>query len=110
MQYLEYTKSNSGGVQKWTMEIISSVVIAADTEIEPFFEQLMNACEYIYKNTPLALSPVKAQALDTIGHLSKAVGKERFTPFLEFYTAESIEIIKQEKDDFSMRESAFGYL
>jgi hypothetical protein len=88
MQYLAYDKNNTAGVKKWTMEILSAVVIAADKEIEPFFDQLMEAHEYLYKNTPLKMSPVKSQALDTIGHLSKAVGKERFTPFLEFYTTE----------------------
>lgn len=58
----------------------------------------------------MKISEVKAQALDTIGHLSKAVGKERFSPHLEFYTKEALAIIGQEKDDFSMREAAFGYL
>jgi 4-hydroxyphenylpyruvate dioxygenase-like putative hemolysin len=58
----------------------------------------------------LKISEVKSQALDTIGHLSKAVGKERFSPYLEFYTKEALAIISQEKDDFSMREAAFGYL
>lgn len=110
MPYLNYGKSKSGGVQKWTMEIISSVVIAADKEIEPFFEKLMEACDYIYKNSPDSLGPVKAQALETIGHLSKAVGKERFAPFLEYFTKESIAIIQKETDEYSIRDSAFGYL
>jgi uncharacterized membrane protein len=110
MQYLSYDKNNSAGVKKWTMEILSAVVIAADTEIEPFFDQLIEACEYLYKNVPLNMSPVKSQALDTIGHLSKAVGRERFSPYLEFYTKECMAIIQQEKDDYSMREAAFGYL
>ena len=110
MKYLNYTKSKTGGVQKWTMEILSSVVIAADTEIGPYFDELMTACDFMYKNVELGAGVVKAQSLDTIGHLSKAVGKERFSPFLEFYTKESLEIIQMESDNYSMRESAFGFL
>lgn len=110
MQYLTYTKTNSIGVQKWTMEILSAVVIAADAKIDPYFDELMGACENIYKNAPLKVSELKAQALDTIGHLSKAVGKDRFAPYIEYYTQQSLEIVQMETDQYSMREAAFGYL
>lgn len=110
MQYLGYTKNNTVGVQKWTLEILSAVVIAADSEIDQYFDGLMEPCEAIYKNTPLKENQLKAQALDTIGHLAKAVGRDRFAPYLEYYTQQSLDIIQQESDQYSMRESAFGYL
>jgi len=110
LHYLKYTKNESPGVKKWTFEILSAVVIAADTKIEQYFDELISICQDIYTNTPLKLSEVKSQALDTIGHLAKAVGKDRFAPYIEVYTKESLEIISQEQDNYNMRESAFGYL
>lgn len=100
MQYLKFSKTSTPGVQKWTLEILSAVVIAADKQIEPYFDELIVVCEQIYKNTPLKVSELKSQALDTIGHLAKAVGKEKFAPYLEFYTKESIEIIQLENDNY----------
>ena len=107
--YLEPKPSNTIGVQKWTMEIISAVVIAADKEIEEHFDTLMGPWESIYKNTPIKEGELKSQALDTIGHLAKAVGKERFAPFLEYYTMEAIKTISDESNH-CMRETSFSYL
>ena len=107
--YLEPKPSNTIGVQKWTMEIISSIVIAADKEIEEYFDILMGPWESIYKNTPAKEGELKSQALDTIGHLAKAVGRERFTPYLEYYTQEALKTITDE-DNHWLRETSFSYL
>lgn len=105
---LQYMAAKSMGVQKWTMEILSSVVIAVDTKIEKHFDTLMVPCEEIFKNTPLKHSELKSQALETIGHLSKAVGRERFEPYLEYYSQASLEALENQELHM-MREAAFSY-
>jgi len=52
---------------------------------------------------------LKSQALDTIGHLAKAVGKERFAPYLVYYTEEAMKTITNESN-YCMRETSFSYL
>ena len=105
---LPYMTHESLGVQKWTMEILSSVVIAADSKIEKYFDTLMTPCEYIFKNTTLKQSELKSQALETIGQLAKAVGREKFAPYLEEYSQMSLETLQNQEYHF-MREACFSY-
>lgn len=105
---LPYMTFKSFGVQKWTMEIISAVCIAVDSKIEKHFDTLMEPTEYIFKNTDMKHAELKSQALETIGHYAKAVGKDRFAPYLEYYSQSALEALENPQG-YSMREASFSY-
>jgi hypothetical protein len=42
LHYLHNVKENTAGVVKWAMEILSAVVIAADSKIEEYFDTLIS--------------------------------------------------------------------
>jgi hypothetical protein len=100
----------SDTTKEHALEVLSSVVISADELLKPDFATLMPLVQAVHNTTGSMHSAVRASALQTIGHMAKAVGKEMFAPFLLEYTNISLEIIKQGERGFEFGEAAFSYL
>ena len=54
--------------------------------------------------------PVRAKALQVIGHLASAVGLELFWPHLAHFTQVSLQIIQEGSRSYEFGEAAFSYL
>ena len=97
-------------MQAYAISALASVAIAAKEEFQPYFEHVLPKIVEYVQNTDEANSSLRAKAIDCLGHVCAAVGKEYFDK-IQKQGYDILALVSQASaaEDLEVQESVFSF-
>ncbi len=102
------TNHKSISVQKECLFALASIISSAQNLVNQTLLPILETCRGIIVNrTSEDEIELRANSLDCVAHIAYAIKREKFTPYMEFFTAYAGESIKSDK--YELQEAGFTY-
>ena len=99
--------STNKSLQELALSAIASLAVSADAQFLPYVEMTCNILNQILFNTEPSLFQLRGRALECLGHVAVAIGKEHFTPYFELGMRSAMQGLQIE--DVALKEHSFIY-
>ncbi|CCI47572.1 unnamed protein product [Albugo candida] len=102
------SRSSSPGIQKMALDAIGSVALGAKENFLVYFPAIMELMQPFWHISDSRYFFLRGVAVECVGYLATALGKDNFRPYLEPLMPHVIATIQI--DDSELKEQAFVYL
>lgn len=100
--------SDNKDIQDSAISAIAACASAALEQFTPFWEHIVKMLQQLMDVTG-ELIPLRARALDCVGVISMAVGKDVFAPYFDYFMNKALESYHMQNDEPILREMAINF-
>lgn len=99
--------STNKNLQELALSAIASLAVSSDAQFLPYVEMTCTMLSQILFITEPALFQLRGRALECLGHVAVAIGKDHFTPYFELGMRSAMQGLQVE--DSALKEHSFIY-
>lgn len=99
--------STNKNLQELALSAIASLAVSSDAQFLPYAEMTCNMLNQILFVSEPAMFQLRGRALECLGHVAVAIGKDHFTPYFELGMRSAMQGLQVE--DSALKEHSFIY-